>query len=152
MQFIEIPDSTWIGFEPTSFCSGSNRLIQLARTRWSEMQDLNLRPIAPKAIALPNCANPRIDGASVIHLKDVTEACPLSHNQLVQMLESEATPTDCVCPIGKRGGTRLFYSFFSWSFPKVIITFSKTTPLRGVFYIKISCWNLEVWGLKVMVA
>lgn len=30
MSFIEIPDSTWVGFEPTSSCSGSNRLIQLA--------------------------------------------------------------------------------------------------------------------------
>lgn len=41
------------------------------------MQDLNLRPPAPKAGALPNCANSRIDGASVIHLKDVTGTCPL---------------------------------------------------------------------------
>ena len=73
------------------------------------MQDLNLRPIAPKAIALPNCANPRIDGANVIHLKDVTEACPLSRNQLVQMLESEATPTDCMRPI-KREGEHIQYN------------------------------------------
>ena len=72
------------------------------------MQDSNLRPSAPKADALPSCANSRfrarmsaydnlrcgrgdplfnatflvapliIDGASVIHLKDVTVTCPLS--------------------------------------------------------------------------
>lgn len=42
------------------------------------MQDLNLRPPAPKTGALPNCANSRIDGASVMHLKDVTGTCPLS--------------------------------------------------------------------------
>jgi len=39
----------------------------------------------------------------VIHLKDVTEACPLSRNQLVQMLESEATPTDRMRPIKREG-------------------------------------------------
>lgn len=70
------------------------------------MQDLNLRPPAPKAGALPNCANPRIDGASVIHLKDVTEACPLSCNQLVKMLESEATPADAPYRQSSMGGCR----------------------------------------------
>jgi len=80
-----------------------------------------------------------IDGASVIHLKDVTEACPLSRNQLVQMLESEATPTDRMRPIGKRGGTHLFYTFFVWCLPEIIILFTKTTPLGGVFHIKVSC-------------
>lgn len=32
------------------------------------MQDSNLRPSAPKADALPNCANPRIDGSGVMRL------------------------------------------------------------------------------------
>jgi hypothetical protein len=70
------------------------------------MQDLNLRPSAPKADALPNCANPRIDGASVIHLKDVTVTCPLSQPGKVTR-NQRRTSELAGCPIGKRGGTGL---------------------------------------------
>ena len=47
---------------------------------WSERQDLNLRPSAPKADALPNCATPRRisepacvlpDSSSLLHSKAI---------------------------------------------------------------------------------
>ena len=49
-----------------------------------------------------------IDGASVIHLKDVTVTCPLSQPGKVTR-NQRRTSELADCPIEKRGGTQLFY-------------------------------------------
>ncbi len=83
------------------------------------MQDSNLRPSAPKADALPNCANPRIDGSGVMRLigrnRDLTSILAL----LLGYLPSESPQL----PDQKRAGTHLLYRFI-WCFPKIIIAFT----------------------------
>ena len=44
-------------FQPA--CRGRSERCDLARHSWSGWQDSNLRPTAPKAVALPGCATPR---------------------------------------------------------------------------------------------
>ena len=63
-----------VGLEPT--CQKAMRFKHIVYTipphshkKWSDMQDSNLRPSAPKADALPNCANIRCNHSTISSLK-----------------------------------------------------------------------------------
>ena len=47
---------------------GPSSTIELHPHKWSEQQDLNLRPLGPEPSALPNCATPGRTGLSRISL------------------------------------------------------------------------------------
>ena len=62
------------GIEPVTYCLEGSCSIRLSYGRpWlSGRQDLNLRPSAPKADALPGCATPRSMLISVLHCYRIT--------------------------------------------------------------------------------
>ena len=71
VQGIEPSTLRWHGFQDrlSTLLAYLQKLYEGSTTshpqpHWSEMQDSNLRPSAPKADALPDCANLRISGPS----------------------------------------------------------------------------------------
>ncbi len=44
----------------SAYCRPRTQIMMWALNKWSEWQDLNLRPLVPQTSALPSCATPRL--------------------------------------------------------------------------------------------